>query len=611
MVGVFYVAVSLFWLPVLTVINFWHEWCSIKTPPPPIEWEFWNAARCVWTSLAALVVIGAGSAYRIWEFSDGGHVLAASLGGQPVGFQTDDPTERKLRNVVEEMAIAAGTPVPQVFVLSSEEGINAFAVGFTPEDAVVGVTRGALREFSRDELQAALGHVFSDIVNGDMRLNTQVAATFYGILFIGYFLKYVFTAALLIVFLFILAAPVLVTAYLGVFLVRIIKSAISRQRQFLADASAVQFTRNPLALAGALKKIGGFVAGSRVMVDSAEDLCHVFFANALPEGLLDMGLTETHPPLKDRIGRLDGKFDGKFEYVSSFRSTAETGKDIGTGVTGGPESPLDELRIEAGEILATVGTLTGDRLAHTRSMLSLIPTMLLEKARTPDSAQAVACVLLLNNEAPYRQRQMQHLRENAPEIYNNIQGVLGAVTCVDVQMKLPLAEIAIASLRSQGKEQRQVFFHSIQALIEADSDVDLFELAIQGIMKQRLGGNKAGAEKRRDLTAVAAECAGLLSCLAYWGSYDMMDQETAFAQGVEKLACSAPVQILASDVCNTRALGESLKVLSNATEEVRRRVLDACVACIAADGRVSSREAELLRCISAWLGFPMPPVLVP
>ena len=235
------------------------------------------------------------------------------LGGRLVNPAQPDPDERKLLNVVEEMAIASGIPVPQVYVLPEEKGINAFAAGHSTSDAVVAVTQGALRLLTRDELQGVIGHEFSHILNGDMRLNLRLMGLIFGILclaVIGRVLLHVRGGGKDKNPLPLLGLVLVLMGWVGVFFGRLIQAAVSRQREFLADASAVQFTRNPAGLAGALKKIGGLSYGSKLKNAHAGEASHMFFGNGMGGSFL--GLMETHPPLAERILALEPDFDGEF-----------------------------------------------------------------------------------------------------------------------------------------------------------------------------------------------------------------------------------------------------------------------------------------------------------
>ncbi|MGH7991635.1 MAG: M48 family metallopeptidase, partial [Limisphaerales bacterium] len=275
-------------------------------------YALWNPKVLLGAALITLAIVSIGSAFKISQLAEGGSAVAETLGGELVQSNTTDPNERKLLNVVEEMAIASGVPMPKVYVLDDEKGINAFAAGHTPSDAAIGVTRGCITMLSRDELQGVIGHEFSHLLNGDMRLNIQLIGILFGILCIatiGRILLYTRggnrnNAGPLI------GLALLAIGGIGVLFGRLIQAAVSRQREFLADASSVQFTRNPLGLSGALQKIGRYSFGSRMESEHAPDACHLFFGNGVREPLFS--LMATHPPIDQRIHAIDSTWDGKF-----------------------------------------------------------------------------------------------------------------------------------------------------------------------------------------------------------------------------------------------------------------------------------------------------------
>src|SRR6202789_2648434 len=281
--------------------------------------SLWDPQIFLGVALGTIAIILIGSSYKTMALAAGGSAVSEMMGARLISSNTTDTDERKLLNVVEEMAIASGVPVPQVYVMDDEDGINAFAAGHKPGDATVTITRGCMKLLSRDELQGVIGHEFSHILNGDMRLNLRLMGTIFGILCLAIVGRVLLQAlrggrgkngapiALIGLILFVIG-------YIGVFFGRLIQAAVSRQREFLADASSVQFTRNPNGITGALKKIGGLGEnGSRLSHAHSEELSHMFFGNGISEAFI--GLLETHPPLTDRIRAFDPNFDGKFPMV--------------------------------------------------------------------------------------------------------------------------------------------------------------------------------------------------------------------------------------------------------------------------------------------------------
>jgi len=298
---------------------------------PEKEGLFWHPELFQWVMGVTLVIIAVGSLTKIVCLRKGGKAMARALGGRALTGPSSDADERELQNIVEEMAIASGVAAPQIYVLDREPGINAFAAGFESCDAVIGVTRGAMQLLTRDELQGMIAHEFSHILNGDMRLNLRLVGWIHGILCMALFGKTLLRgtraaatwnsesdlrkAALAFS---LMSSTVGMVFYglgsMGALFGRLIKSAVARQREFLADAAAVQFTRNPAGLAGALKKIGALEQGSRLCSPVAEQASHMFFGNALRGSWF--GLLSTHPSLKKRIKLLDPSFDGRFPRIA-------------------------------------------------------------------------------------------------------------------------------------------------------------------------------------------------------------------------------------------------------------------------------------------------------
>ncbi|MBK1859645.1 M48 family metallopeptidase, partial [Cerasicoccus arenae] len=315
-----------FVLAVISIIASLYLLCMVfysysSTPEnQPTRWVLWNLPTLAGVSGFVVLLVGGASLSKIAQLKGGGGVVAKSVGGRKVDPGTRDPDERKLMNVVEEMAIASGTAVPEVYLLDKEDGINGFAAGYTPDDAAIAVTRGCVQRLSRDELQGVIAHEFSHILNGDMRMNIKLMGVLFGILLISIIGEGIMRAGFWgnvgarrdrdnkgnAIMLF--GIGVMIIGYVGVFFGRLIQSAISREREYLADASAVQFTRNPEGIGGALMRIGG--AGSTVNHHHTSETAHFFFANALKSSF--GGAFATHPPLDVRIKRVMPNWDGKF-----------------------------------------------------------------------------------------------------------------------------------------------------------------------------------------------------------------------------------------------------------------------------------------------------------
>ncbi|MGH7980590.1 MAG: M48 family metallopeptidase, partial [Limisphaerales bacterium] len=382
------------------------------------QFSAWNPEIFLGVSIAILAIVGIGSAYKTMSLSDGGSAVSELMGGRLINTNTTDPNERKLMDVVEEMSIASGVPMPQVYVMDEEDGINAFAAGHKPGDATVTVTRGCMRILTRDELQGVIGHEFSHILNGDMRLNLRLMGTIFGILCIAIIGRILLqtirgggrrgnAAAPAL-----LGIVLLIVGYIGVFFGRLIQAAVSRQREFLADASSVQFTRNPSGITGALKKIGGLgEMGSRLSHAHAEELSHMFFGNGVSEPFIS--LLETHPPLVDRIRAFEPAFDGAFPEV---RYDEEAGVQpqssqsrprppriptpnifgavmSGAVLSGGADLPA----IKPHAVLPNLGNPTPLHLKYAEQLRDSLPASVRAAAREPSDAMALVYAMLLSD----------------------------------------------------------------------------------------------------------------------------------------------------------------------------------------------------------------------
>ena len=380
-----------------------------------IPWlDLWDPDLFAVVALGTLALIGGGSLYKIAALAGGGHTVAEMMGGRPLSPQTTDPDERKILNVVEEMAIASGTPVPPVYLLENEDGINAFAAGYTPGDAVIGVTRGCIQNLTRDELQGVIAHEFSHILNGDMRLNIRLIGVLYGILLIGMTGWIIFRSTAngnryddrrdddrrgsnpwpLV------GLALYVLGYIGVFFGNLIKAAVSRQREFLADASAVQFTRNPDGIAGALKKIGALAEGSRIRSPEAEEASHMFFGDAVGHLL---GMFATHPPLVERIRRIDPSFDGDFSKVRvgiADRPGPSSAPRRRSGRRPGPAAGSSGFN--PAQMVSRIGTVEPRQLAYASAVLTSLPDPLKALAYEPFGARAIVFALLVDGESERR-----------------------------------------------------------------------------------------------------------------------------------------------------------------------------------------------------------------
>ena len=568
-----------------------------------------------------LLVVGGGSLYKIAQLRGGGRVIAEELGGRLVDGSTSDPVERRLLNVVEEMAIASGTSTPPVYIMDGETGINAFAAGFAPQDAVIGVTRGAATTLDRDELQGVIAHEFSHILNGDMRLNIRLMGLLHGIFLIGmigYFILRVSfysgggrsrdsKGALPIMA---LGAGLAVVGFAGTFFGNLIKAAVSRQREFLADSSAVQFTRHPGGIAGALKKIGGFVTGSKVENPNAPQASHMFFGRAT-SGFSAM--FSTHPPLGERIRRIDPSWDGGFPELPEAGDGA-SGMTSPPGAAGfaGAEAAASSSP-DISNAVSQVGQPTPAHVAYAAELMDRLPEPVVAAAHEPYGARALVYALLLDRDPGPRRLQLAHLEAAADDgVYEETVRLAPLVERLDPGVRLPVLEIALPALRALTSRQVERFRENVVALVEADEMIDLFEWSLERILLRDIqasfGRSAPTRVRHRSARAVHAPLAVLLSVLAYVGNRERHAAEGAFAEGWHVLSLPER-RLLPQEECGFGALDAALVELDRAAPQVKKRALEAAVACITADREVTVEEGELLRAVSAWINCPMPPLI--
>lgn len=592
--------------------------------------SFWDPVLFTGVAVGTIVLVSGGSLYRIASLSGGGHTVAEMLGGRLLHPDTSDPDERKLLNVVEEMAIASGVPVPPVYVMEKESGINAFAAGFQPGDAVIGVTRGCIQNLNRDELQGVMAHEFSHILNGDMRLNVRLMGVLFGILLISIVGWIIFRSTIVSSRrsysndnkkggnpLPLLGLALYAIGYIGVIFGRLIKAAISRQREYLADASAVQFTRNPDGIANALKKIGALSEGSKLQEPEAEEASHMFFGDAI--GASFLGLMATHPPLTARIRQIDPTFDGDFSKVRRelAKPQSERHRETLKRATASerPVAGSKRLAFDPAKAIAEIGTLDPQRLAYAAALLDAMPEPVTRMAHEPHGARALVYALLLDNDEEVRKVQLGQLAEGAdPQVDFETRKILPQVRQLDPRARLPMVELALPALHQLSPNQYQAFRDNIRKLIEADRRISLFEFALRQMLMRHLGPQFGELPKRanrhRTIPPLVEPTAKVLSALARVGQRDPNAIEQAFRAGVDRLNWSGQrLELCPPDRCGLKDVDSALQELAGASPQLKRAVLEACAVTISEDGEVTLEEGELLRAIADSLDAPMPPIL--
>lgn len=552
----------------------WHWW-----PVPGTTAGGWFASDAFWwVTLGTLGLLLTGSLHKAWQLRHGGEGLAAMLGAREIASHSGDPAERRLRNVVEEMSLAAGTIMPRTYVLPGETGINAFVAGATPSRAVLVVTEGALAQLGRDELQGVVAHEFSHILNGDIRLNLRLMAALAGILTVGKLGEFLLhmsptngrrrNGGLLI-----FAGLVLMAiGYAGLFFGRLIKAAISRQRERLADASAVQFTRQPAGLAGALIKIRNG-NGSHLHSVHAEDLSHMGFAETLAIRL--RRLLATHPPLDQRLHALGAHWAARARVRA--RATPP-----------GPARAPSE----------RIGRLDDDNLGYARTLVDSLPAGLYQALHAQEGAECVLYALALGDTRP------------PPALRRGRRAALvDQVSALGTRLRLPLLDLALATLRQAPPERRPVILKQLRALTVRRRDDDLLCWALTAIAERHLAAPRR-ALPRPDihrLAAVANEIQVVFSALAWAGDSARATALRAFQRATHGLLPAGRL-LLAPERCTPGRLDPAIARLARLTPLLKAPLIDAAADLVLADGQVQVAEAELLRALCTLLDSPMPPL---
>ena len=584
----------------------------------PFGWLRANASLVIATAIITLAVIGLSSAYRSARLSTGGGDIARALGGTEIAHDTTDPLRLRLRNVVEEMAIAAGVPVPETFVLENEGGINAFAAGFAPGDAAVAVTRGCLEQLNREELQGVVAHEFSHILNGDMRLNIRLMGILFGILVIGLLGRMLLHggrlgavrmstgrrgggggggAALILVG----GLALVVIGSIGVLFGRLIRAGVSREREFLADASAVQFTRSNQGIAGALKKIGGLDDGSHLTATDTEEVGHMLFARG---NRAYRNLFATHPPLEQRLAALG-------VCVSA---------TPGAGTRQASAAMTDDTRVSgfaAGGVSAQVGQFDASHVAYAESLRERLPEVLADAAHSRESAPLLVLALLMHSAAAVRARQLAMLAGQLGKARcQRVESLASLVAQQGRTMRLPLLDIAFVSFKERPEGELRFYQSLARRLADTSGEVELFEYCLLKLLELYLDQARAPASAQADRVGAQAgrrAVADLLLIIAQHGGGDAQAAEQAYQAGAEGFREALGQAVKLPDFAQVSdwqpRLDAALLAAAGLPGSIQRATVTALAAVITHNDHVSVAELELLRVVCAALECPLPPQL--
>lgn len=619
---------------------------SGKPPEEPLSENHFSLVATA--TIVTFGVILLGSAYRTAQLSGGGVKVAETLGGTLVTAQSPELLERRVVNIVEEMAIAAGLPVPPVYVMRSEMGINAFAAGWSPDDAVIGVTWGALEALKRDQLQGVIAHEFSHILNRDCALNMRLIGVLHGIVvisIIGRILMQLGSGSSHrttrksdgAVQFFLIGLAVWLFGSLGVLVARMIQAAVSRQREYLADASAVQFTRNPEGIAGALATIGSQT--SALVTPRASETSHMLLSE--PSASNFLSALASHPPLFDRIRRILPNWNGEFATLSTppgtVRKALERGQDQADGaeeerrihevLLGGTPgsgalrngllgtSPLGSDTAEEGEPYGAVAA--GFLLDHVaprqesplvekaRTVLSKVPPRLRNAAQDPYSARALILAWVLDKDPADRASQMALVGADAA-LAQETERLAAELPKLDSLAILPLFDIAVGTLFVLSERQKSDF-HALLGAVAAQLSKSSYRSYCLAALALRHLTKNAHAEKRKAVLIKDA-IETVLGILAIEGQDSLEEARRAFAAGAAELGSrGVNLQMPAPEALTVQALDAALSTLLRLPTVTRAELLNAAEFIASYDGVLRPSEAELLRAMATCLSVAAEP----
>jgi Zn-dependent protease with chaperone function len=579
----------------------------------PLSWLAGSASELLLIAGLTAGFIGLASLYRIVTLASGGGQVARLLGATEVSPSTTDLLQRRLINVVEEMAIASGTPVPEIFVLEQEQGINAFAAGQTPADAAVAVTRGALDRLTRAELQGVVAHEFSHILNGDMRLNQQLMGLSFGILALSLTGRWLLRSIRLrgrgsrngsgIVVVIAIGAILTAIGAIGLMFSRLIKAGVSRQREILADASAVQFTRDRLGLAGALKKIGGY--GGTLTARNSEEVAHMLFTRG---ARAFRGWFATHPPLDERIRALDPSFTPG-DYP-------EPGEPLPTGQLS--DEAMVYLSPEQAPVARADSEIVGQAgqtaaYETVAALLVAMPETIDHAAHSRELSFLLVLALALSRDGATREPQLELLaRQLGAQRSAKCRELAGELDKLDDQFRLPILELSMPALRQRPTEQLTFLMDLLRRISALNDAMPLFDYVLIRVLESYLRAGAHSIAGAKPTGSARDAVIGLLRCVAAYGHDSTAAALAAYRAGLARVfsattGLTVPDFSQLTDLRTPTALDIPLGRLASLRPKHKQRVLEGVLACIRHDRQITAAEMELFRAIAATLGCPMPP----
>jgi Zn-dependent protease with chaperone function len=586
-------------------------------------WHDWSQQAL----LGTLWLVAGGSLLEWFLLRKGGTAVAKMLNAQAIDFASQDAVQRQFINVCEEMAIASGVPVPSLYVLPQESTINAFVAGYRAQDSVLVVTQGALIHLTRDELQAVIGHEFSHILNGDMRLNTYMLSVLAGMLAVGQVGDFLMRSPTgdhpqnkSITPFWPLGLGMWLVGYIGLVLGRLIKAAISRERENLADAASVQFTRNPDALAGALYKIGQY--DSYLSSWHAEQMSHMCFG----ESVSFSQWFATHPPLKLRIQTIAPTFLTRIKYQKPNKASTATPASASKpksqsssilafstemieapqAVTPFPITPTSD-NIEF-SFDAPMTTMVGElQWADLQSAQYLYRTLSVEVSRALQSTAGAKAVLfaLIAQEQGCSIQDLTQFFASQNSLMQWVSQLQQALACSDNRLALPIVELAIPRLLGLTTEERQQFMSELRRLAWLNQQLSVFEFSLLKLIEQALNKPKV-IFREQTLQQLARPCAQWIMTLLQYGSHQPSQYARIYQQLLSPIFALSMPAMPSPQQATLLALDATLKTFNSLNLEGKKQLINLTATTIQSDGVLHRTEYELLRVLAALLNCPMP-----
>ncbi|HEY5653052.1 MAG TPA: M48 family metalloprotease [Pontiella sp.] len=601
--------------------------------------RLWQPSIFLQVSISILMFIGIATYFRLQNLKQSADAYVTKrFHARRVALTTNDPSERRLLNIIEEMSIASGLPILPVYVMERQKGINAFTIGACPAQSIIVVTSGALRALTRDELQGVMAHEFSHVLNGDVSLNTLMAGILEGLLVIyetGEIITpsysntnelktslSIFAMGLVAQMVRMAAATLRLIGYAGVLCGHVIKSTTNRASERMADAAAVQFTRNPLGLAGALKKVGGLKEGSYILSPYSGEIGHMCFGN----GEDVTAWLSTHPPLKERVKWLDPSFNGKFEPYTLPKATESQPEETNnTSVAGAALATAlaaqDRPRFKpmnSNALINSIGRPQDENVDIARTLLDSIPEQLKSHAQDPCGARMLVYFMLLNSEETIRDQQMELIHSEAePAVFNLLEQAVDSIDPIHPALRMPLIDLAVPTLKLLSREQYITFRKLVKKLTESDRQVDLFEYALLRILVYRLDPAFGAKPKRKpfnyySMRGLEKATSTILSTIALYGHATEKAAESAFKNTVKHITkTGAGFEFLGIKECSWKNLNHALDQFEESSFKVKQWLLATTLACLMHDKKITVEEVELFRIIAITLDCPVPPWVAP